>query len=180
MSYNVEPNPLLSSAVRDCWEHPLSYRELHNSGPDISSPILAFVLKRIRHIILTVSEVDDDEDTDDDEEGHAASANAKLTIIPLHMRQYISDNFEIDYKTARVFLRLTVEQVDECMDMLINWCTQNKGRINAMIKRFIWNGKDYGYEGQNGLNATINFQLMRSFDASAEDFMRSFDARAED
>ena len=170
MSYNVEPNPLLSSAVRDCWEHPFSYRGLYNFGPDISSPILAFVLKRIRHIILIASEIDEDD----------VQANAKLTIIPVNMRQYISDKFEIDYKTARVFLRLTVEQVDECMDMLINWCTQNKGRINAMIKRFIWNGKDYGYEGQNGLNATINFQLMRSFDASAEDFMRSFDARAED
>ena len=179
MSYNVEPNPLLSSAVRDCWEHPLYYRGIYNFGQDISSPILAFVLKRIRHIILTASEIDED-DTDDDEEGHAAQANAKLTIIPVNMRQYISDKFEIDYKTARVFLRLTVEQVDECMDMLMNWCTQKKGRINAMLKRFIWNGKHYEYEGQNGFNATINFQLMRSFDASAEDFMRSFDARAED
>ena len=175
----MEPNPLLSSAVRDCWEHPFSYRGLYNFGPDISSPILAFVLKRIRHIILTASEIDEDH-TDDDEEGHAVQANAKLTRIDPHVRQYASDKFEIDYKTARVFLRLTVEQVDECMDMLSNWCVQNKGRINAMLKRFIWAGKDDGYQGQNGFNATINFQLMRSFDASAEDFMRSFDARAED
>jgi len=162
----VEPNPLLSSAVRDCWEHPFSYRGLYNFGPDISSPILAFVLKRIRHIILTVSEIDEDQ----------VQAHPHLTIIAVNMRQYISDHFEIDYKTARVFLRLTVEQVDECMDMLSNWCVQNKGRINAMLKRFIWAGKDDGYQGQNGFNALINFQLMRSFDAKAEDFMRNFDA----
>ena len=163
MSYNVEPNPLLSSAVRDCWEHPLYYRGIYNFGQDISSPILAFVLKRIRHIILTASEIDED-DTDDDEEGHAAQANAKLTIIPVDMRQYASDKFEIDYKTATIFLRLTVKGVDECMDMFMNRCTQHKGSINGMLKKFLWNGSAFGYDGQQEFNNKINYQLQRSAD----------------
>ncbi len=158
MSYNVAPNPLLSSALRDCWEHPLYYSGVSNFGEDISSPILAFVLKRIRHIILTVSEVDD-EDTDDDEEGHAAPANAKLTIIPLHMRQYISDKFEIDYETATQILKLTVKGVDKCMEMLILWCTQNKGSINGMLRNFLWDESAFRYVGQEEFQTSINKHL---------------------
>ena len=145
----MEPNPLLSSAVRDCWEHPLSYRELHNSGPDISSPILAFVLKRIRHIILIASEIDEDD----------VQANAKLTRIDPHVRQYASDKFEIDYKTATIFLRLTVKGLDECMDLFMNRCTKHKGSINAMLKKFLWNESAFGYNGQEEFNNKINYQL---------------------
>ncbi len=156
--YAVAPNNLRSSDLIDCWEHPLYYRGLYNFGPDISSPILAFVLKRIRHIILTASEIDED-DTDDDEEGHAAQANAKLTIIPPGVRQYASDKFEIHYETATQFLRLTVQGVDECMDMFMNRCTQHKGSINGMLKKFLWNGSKVGYDGQEEFNHKINYQL---------------------